>query len=416
MAQHLSTRLSPVIQTFRAFDMHVHRGKMAHIWDEEGNKYVDHLSQNHCISVGHSHPYVSEKVKEQVDLLPHCTTMFKHRSYEKLSDELHKFLDSDEYVVHPLNSGAEAVDLAIRMAMKYTDRRQFLSLKNSFHGLQGLAADATEMKKFRQFNSRYAKYIPQTGFNPDHFLTKAGIIVEPVQGYGGVYPVKNIEELFQYAKDAGGVTICDEIQTGIGKLGKSFFGYQRLAPNLDPDIIVLGKGLGNGFPISCVISKRHIAEKYAMKPFFNTYACNPIGCVAATATLEVLQQDRLIENCDEVGTFFMEELKQLQTDYPKYIKDVRGFGLLIGVELNPYYSVYIQRALYSLSFATEFFNPILNTIKYPEYDVKGHIVGLGGKDKNIMRIQPPLSIELDDAIEFIDKLDAVLSHIDDTKN
>ena len=401
--------LSPSIQTFRAFNLYLKRGNMSHVWDTNGNQYIDWLSQNLCISVGHKHPVVLQAAISQLNDIPHCTTMFNHELPELLAKELISTmkhnnlyrsdqsdqLDPDEYVAHFVNSGAEAIDLAVRMARVHTKKQGFIALKDSFHGLHGFAADVTEIEKFRQL---------KTNVNDIAFIDKntnlvnkyndvwfklggniAGIIAEPIQGYGGVRPVENIKEMFEYVKSIGGVTICDEVQTGFGRTGTHFWGFQKF--DIKPDIFVCAKGFTNGIgSLSAVVSRREIAESFSNKVFFNTYGCNPTACASALATLKVIKNDRLMDNCSEVSTKLVTGFEQLKSKYPKTISDVRGSGLLLGLELDKDKAKSIQTQLLE----------------------EGHIVGLGGKDGNIMRIQPPLSIYINDALTLIPALDRVI--------
>jgi alanine-glyoxylate transaminase/(R)-3-amino-2-methylpropionate-pyruvate transaminase len=414
--------ISPAMKTFKAFDIYLQRGSMSKVWDENNKEYIDWMAQNLCILVGHSHPKVLKALINQTVTLPHCTTMFNHREPELLAKELIETLtynnyniNPNNYVVHFLNSGAEAVDLAVRMARVHTQRKKIVALEDSFHGLHGFAADVTEIAKFRQIpltNNSDIIHIPRDTYdyveifgqnilhdtnnnnnnnNDARIIAEnniAGIIAEPIQGYGGVKHVDNINNMFEYCNNIGGVTICDEIQTGFGRLGTHFWGFQKFG--LIPDIIVCAKGMGNGMGIiSAVISRRNIAENFSKKVFFNTQSANPTSCAVARATIRVVYEENLMQNCLIVSDSLVTGFKSLQVKYPSIIYDIRGAGLLLGLELNKDICKQLQQGLLEL----------------------GHIVGFGGSDLNVMRVQPPLSISLKDAMSLIPSLDSVISKL-----
>ncbi len=316
--------------------------------DINGNKYIDLLGQNLCVSVGYGNEKILNYTIKQMTKLSHCTTMYYHeesaRLAKSITEKIPKHPSGEDWVVHFVNDGSEAVDLAIQMARVYTGRPEFYSLHKAYHGLHGYAAGLTAIGKSTQssYSSMFSSIkhicpndIDQleksirfgTGGNP------CGIIIEPLQGYGGIYPLEEgyMKDAFDLISSKGGVTISDEVQTGYGRCGESFWGFQMKHNNVIPDMITIAKGMGNGVGIiGAVICKRSIAAAFTSKMFFNTYGSNPYSCSAARAVLEVMDEDNIMENCKNQGKLFNKELNKLCEKYPEIYKEVRGTGLFQG--------------------------------------------------------------------------------------
>lgn len=296
--------LSPSLSTFQAFKTPFYntRGKMQYIWDYDDNRYLDLLAQNLTISCGHNHPRVVEAVKKQIDTLCHSTTMYYNESAALCAEELVKtFPKGHDWVVHFVNSGSEAVDLAIMEARAYTGNFDFISLRNSYHGLQGNAQGVTGVSTCKQnvphnfgffhtmqpdtYRGPFANdpnLAQKYGYELKELINHStsgqisGFLYEQIQGYGGIYPLPKgyITECAKHVKKAGGLIIADEVQTGFGRSGDKYWAFE-LEEGIVPDIVVMAKGLGNGFPIAAVVSKREIAESITKRSFFNTYGGNP---------------------------------------------------------------------------------------------------------------------------------------------
>ena len=266
-------------------------GKGQYVWDECGKRYLDLLAMNLCISVGHAHSRVTEAVIEQTKMLSHCTTMFYHPVPAHFAEELAATMPSgDEWVVHFMNSGAEAADLALLMARSYTRRIDFLALRNSYHGATFGAQSMTGISSFRhdvpllpgihhvanpdQYRGIHGPTLePYLREIDDVIGTEtsgrlAGIIIEPIQGYGGIVPMPPgyLKGAFERVRAAGGVCISDEVQAGFARTGTHFWSFEGY--EVVPDIVVTAKGIGNGFPLAAVIAKREIAEALADKFYF----------------------------------------------------------------------------------------------------------------------------------------------------
>lgn len=402
--------LSPSLATFQAYDtpLILEKGEMQYVWDSEGKKYIDLLGQNLCISVGHCHPRVVDKATEQMKKLSHCTTMYYHDQPSKLAKKLTELVpphpSGEDWVVHLVNDGSEAVDLAIQMARVYTGRPEMIALQKAYHGLHGYAAGLTAIGKATQscYSSMYSSIthlesnnLPQLENNLKYTTSGniAGIIMEPLQGYGGIHPLNDgyMKDSFELVKKYGGVTIADEVQTGYGRCGETFWGFQMKHNDVIPDMITIAKGMGNGIGIiGGVICRRSIAEAFSDKMFFNTYGSNPVACAAALEVLEVIEDEKLIENCDKQGKRFNEKISKLCEKYPTVYKEIRGSGLFQGLEINGETPEKSQETAYELH------KRILQT---------GVIIGRGSAQGNVFRIQPPMCIESSNVDYIVDVLE-----------
>ncbi|WP_022667830.1 aspartate aminotransferase family protein [Desulfospira joergensenii] len=403
--------MSPSLGTFTAFSRPVilKRAQMQYVFDENDKQYLDCLAQNLCISVGHNHPLVNEEAKKQIDEMVHCTTMYYQAVPAHFAEELvGKMPPGEDWVAHFVNSGAEANDLAVLMARLYTGNFEILALRNSFHGLHFGAMALTGVKTCRH-NVPLAGGITHV-HNPDQYRGVhgatvepyvneievtinsstpgeiAGFIAEPVQGYGGVVPLPEgyLAGAFERVRAAGGICIIDEVQTGFGRMGSHMWGFE--SHGVTPDIVVMAKGIGNGYPIAAVVAKREVAEAMSKKKFFNTYGSNPMSSAAGRAVLRAIEDDSLMENARETGDLLEKRMLDLKEKHD-IIGDFRGRGLMRGVE-----------------FVKD------RTTKEPAPDEaarvaemnkdSGLIVGRGGVHGNILRINPPICVTEKD-IEFI---------------
>lgn len=404
--------LSPVLKTFEAYEVPfiIDKGKMQYIWDVEGNKYIDMVSQNIVVSVGHSHPKVISKVIEQINRLPHNSSMYYNKQSgelgKKLVERLPEHPSGEDWVVHLVNSGSEAVDLAIQMAREYTGNYDFYALHKAYHGLQGMAAGLTAIGKSSQksYTSTYPGIIHTTPNNIEEIENSlkfkssgqvAGIIIEPLQGYGGIFPLRKnyMKEAFELVKENNGITISDEVQTGYGRCGESFWGFEMENNDIIPDMITIAKGMGNGCGIiGAVICRRSIAEAFSNKMFFNTYGANPVSCSSALGVLEVFEEDNILENSRKMGEIFSNKVNELCIKYPMVYKEIRGQGLFQGLEI----------------YGKDNEESIENSIKLHNKTLKhGIVIGRGSAAGNVFRIQPPMCIEEKDVHYVINVLEQI---------
>ena len=391
------------------------RGQDQYLWDEQGNQYLDCLSQNLCVSIGYNNPAVTRAVQAQAAQIQHCTTMFFHPVPAHLAEELvARFPEGEEWVVHFTNSGAEAIDFALLLARSHTRTNDVLSLTNAYHGPTLGAQSVTGISNFRHPVSLLGgiQFVP----NPDqyrgihgegvepyldaidqavHYGTSgsiAGMFFEPIQGYGGIVPAPDgyLQGAFERVRAAGGLCIVDEVQSGFGRTGEGYWAFGH--DGVVPDIVVLAKGIGNGFPLGAVVAKRDIAEAMAGKFYFNTYGANPVSCSAGRAVLRVIDECGLIDNARVVGAAMLKVLKDMEQKYD-LIGNVRGRGLMMAAELVK------DRA--TKEPATGEMDQLFQlTRKY------GLVASKSGAYRNVLRICPPLCIQMEDVAFFEQAIDA----------
>lgn len=401
---------SPSLSTFEAYDnpLILKKGDKQYLWDIDDNKYIDLLGQNLCVSVGYNHPKIIGAATKQLKQLSHCTTMYYNEKpsilYKQLVDKMPPHPSGEDWVVHLVNDGSEAVDLAIQMARVYTGRPEIITQHKAYHGLHGYAAGLTNIGKSTQpsyasmFNGISCLEPNNIDLLENHikFATGGkigGFIIEPLQGFGGILPLKKgyMKDAFDLVNKHGGVTIADEVQTGYGRCGESFWGFEMSNNNVIPDMVTIAKGMGNGVGIiGGVICRRSIAEAFSEKMFFNTYASNPVACSIASTVLEVIEEENIIDNCRKQGNRFNEKLSTLCDKYPSVYKENRGKGLFQGLE------IYGKTVEESLKNAIELHKRML---KY------GIIIGRGSATGNVFRIQPPMCIEEKDVDYIVESLE-----------
>ena len=399
------------------------RGEMQYLWDAEGRRYVDLLGMNVCISVGHSHPRVVAAAMEQAQTLTHCTTMFYHpvpaHFAEELAATMPKGLGGDiEWVVHFTNSGAEAIDLAMTMARGYTGNLDLLSLRTAYHGptaaaqsitgisgwrhpgMPGNVAFVPEPNQYRGIfgeNAGAAPYLDEIE-RTIHAATTgkvAGIFVESVQGYGGIVemPPGYMTGAAERVRAAGGLYIADEVQSGFGRTGDHMWGFQ--ADDVIPDIIVMAKGIGNGFPLGAVVARKHIAAPMAEKFMFHTYGANPTCCAAGRAVLEVIARDNMQENARVVGAALLARLEDLKERYPA-IGDVRGRGLMLAIEMVKDRS-------------TKEPDPETTARVFEACRENCLILSKSGPFQSCLRLVPPMCLSMEDVQTVADGFDSAFS-------
>ena len=391
------------------------RGSGQYLWDQHDRRYIDLLAMNVCVSVGHAHPAITEAVAQQAGQLQHITTMFYHSVPAHYAEELLATMPSEhDWVVHFTNSGAEAIDLALLMARSHTGNIDFLSMQTAYHGatfgaqaLTGISAfrhnvpQLTGIKFVAEPNSYRGVYGPEVEPYLDEIErvirletsgALAGMIIEPVQGYGGIIamPQGYLSGAFEQIRAAGGVCVVDEVQSGFGRTGDHFWAFE--GHGVIPDIVVMAKGIGNGFPLGAVVAKKNISESMAGKFCFHTYGASPVSCAAGRAALRVMQLENLQENARVVGEALLERLVDLQQRYPS-IGDVRGRGLMLAIEM-----VKDQQSKTP--------DPETTAAVFESARDHGLILSKSGPHRSVLRFVPPLCLGLDDVEPIAAALDA----------
>jgi alanine-glyoxylate transaminase/(R)-3-amino-2-methylpropionate-pyruvate transaminase len=381
------------------------RGAYQYLWDEQDNRYTDLLGMNVCVSVGHAHPVVTEAACAQARDMAHCTAMFCHPTPAHLAEELAATMPAGhDWVVHFTNSGAEAVDLALLMARAATGNIDFLALRSGYHGATFGAQSLTGIAGFRHnvplmggihHVAEPNQYRGVFGPGLEPYLDEiertisgatsgrlAGMIIEPVQGYGGIVemPQGYISGAAERVRAHGGLLVIDEVQSGFARTGHNFWAFE--ADGVVPDIMVAAKGIGNGYPLAAVIARREVADALEGKFLFHTYGANPVACAAGRAVLQVLRQERLQDNALSVGAELLKVLRDLQQRYP-VIGDVRGRGLILAIEL-------VSDRKTKAPAAEE-------TARVFEASRKhGLVLSKSGPHRSVLRMVPPLCLSHDD--------------------
>ena len=395
------------------------KGSMQYLWDVDGKKYTDLLGMNVCISVGHSHPTVVNAAMAQAQELTHCTTMFYHPVPAHFAEELAATMPrGHEWVVHFTNSGSEAIDLAMVMARTYTGNLDLLALRTAYHGPTSAAQSLTGIAGFRHpgmpgnvaFVAEPNQYRGIFGPGTESYLDEiertiasatagqvAGIFVESVQGYGGIVemPKGYMSGAAERVRAAGGLYVADEVQSGFGRTGDHMWGFE--ADGVVPDIVVMAKGIGNGFPLGAVVAKKAIGDVMADKFMFHTYGANPTSCAAGRAVLQVIREEKTQENARIVGSALLARLKDLQQRHSA-IGDVRGRGLMLAIEM-----VKDRR--------TKQPDPNITAAVFENCREQGLILSKSGPHRSVLRMVPPMCLTLADVETVAEGLDRAFREV-----
>jgi len=332
-------------------------GRMQYVWDETGRRYLDGLGGIVTISVGHCHPHVVAAANRQNETLQHSTTIYLQPKIAEFAEKLASKMPGDLKVCYFVNSGSEANDLALLMARLYTGNYDVIALRNAYHGgnASGMSVTAHSTWKFNvphSFGVHHAiapyQYRGPFGYDDPEAGRKyaddvkslidfaspgkiAAFIAESIQGVGGfvVYPAGYLQQAYGYVRGAGGVCIADEVQTGFGRTGTHFWGFET--QGVIPDIVTLAKGIGNGAPLGAVVTTPKIAAVMSQKVHFNTFGGNPVVSAIGKAVLEVIEREKLQANSLALGAHIRAGLERLKEKH-KVIGDVRGMGLMLGIE------------------------------------------------------------------------------------
>ncbi len=324
---------------YKRYPITLVKGRGCTVWDDERNEYLDALAGIAVNSLGHCHPRVVKAIQKQVGKLMHISNLYYNEPQSNLAEKLVKLSGLDR--VFFCNSGAEAVEGAVKLARKYSAAKgksgTILSMQNSFHG-RTLGTIAMGKDKYQSGFAPMPSGFERVEFNNIQALEDrvndqtVAIILEPIQGEGGVVPVT--KEFFKKARSLADKydfpLILDEVQTGVGRTGKPY-AFQNYG--IIPDIVASAKALGSGFPIGAVLAKEEFATAFEHGNHGTTYGGNPLACAAALETLNVMEEEEIFERARVRGDYMMTRLRDISTNWPA-IREVRGMGLMIGVELN----------------------------------------------------------------------------------
>ncbi len=333
-----------LMNTYNRAPIVLRKGRGMKVWGSDGKEYLDFVGGIAVNCLGHCHRKVVIAIQKQAQRLLHVSNLYYIEPQIKLARLLVEHSCTDK--VFFCNSGAEAVEAAIKLARKYAkdhtalDKYEIITAHGSFHGRTLAALSATAQEKFRKGFEPLVSGFKHVPFNDINALKKTitrhtcAVMLEPIQGEGGIkMPAEGyLRQVRQICDDRGLLLIFDEVQTGIGRTGK-LFAYEHF--NTEPDIITLAKGLGGGVAIGAMLAKDYVAASFQHGTHATTFGGNPLSCAAAVATIETLLEDGFIlDNCRRMGKYFMKSLERLKKDFPSLIIEIRGLGLMLGMELT----------------------------------------------------------------------------------
>jgi acetylornithine/N-succinyldiaminopimelate aminotransferase len=355
------------------------------VWDSEGIKYLDLYGGHAVISIGHSHPHYVGKISDQLSQIGFYSNSIQNPLQGELAEKLGKISGCEDYQLFLCNSGAEANENAIKLASFVTGKKKFISYKKGFHGRTSAAVALTDNPKIIApvNETDNATILPFNDLEATENALKMGnvaaVIVEGIQGIGGIYVPEEgfLVELKKLTEKYEALLILDEIQSGYGRSGR-FFAYQY--SDVQPDLITMAKGMGNGFPIGGVLIQPEIKPWFGM--LGTTFGGNHLACAAGIAVLDVIQKESLVENSEKVGNYLMEKLAEISSDY-----EIRGKGLLIGIECKFPIKELRQKLLF-------------------DYGIFTGVSGL-----NIVRLLPPLNLTIQEADKFLQAFEEVFTDV-----
>jgi len=378
-----------LFDVYPLFDVNIVKGKGCRVWDDQGQEYLDLYGGHAVISIGHTHPHYVECLTEQLSKIGFYSNSVVNRLQVELAERLGRISGYDDYQLFLINSGAEANENALKLASFKTGNTRVLSCEKAFHGRTSLAVEVTNNPKIIApiNDNHHATFLPLNDLDPwERELAKgdvAAVILECIQGVGGIQMAT--PEFAQGLADAcrryGALLICDEIQCGYGRSGR-FFAHQWL--DIRPDIITVAKGIANGFPMGGVLIAPDFVPVYGQ--LGTTFGGNHLACAAALAVLDVFESEHLVDNAHTVGQYLIDRLNDCASDpvYGKHIKEVRGRGLMVGIDLDVPHKQVRQPLIYQEHCFT------------------------GCAGTNILRLLPPLCLTSADVDDFIERLKRVL--------
>ena len=415
--------LSPSLSLSYDKPLHIVRAKAQYLYDTKDNSYLDAV--NNIQHVGHCHPKVVDAAREQYGIL-NTNTRYLDETVVSYAKDLTGYLPDDLNVCFFTNSGSESNDLALRLARNKTESRETIVLDGAYHGHVSSLIDISPYKHNSKGGSGPPDYV-HTLPMPDAYRGKyrglnalngyleelkkilrsikkegkklSSFFVEPIMGCGGqlILPDEFLKRSFELVRNEGGVCIVDEVQIGFGRVGSDFWGFETAG--VQPDIVTMGKSMGNGHPLSVVVVKKEIADKFNNgMEYFNSFGGNPVSCAVGKAVLKVIKDEKMQQNAYKVGKYLLKKLKHLQEEF-SLIGQVRGKGLFIGIELIK------DRA--KLAPARKEAEKIVNAMMR-----KKILLSTDGPDRNVIKIKPPMVFNSKNADELVLKLSEVLSNIE----
>jgi 4-aminobutyrate aminotransferase len=412
----------PAVTNFYQQPLVADHASMQHVWDLDGRKYLDFFGGILTISVGHANPKVTSAIHAQVDRLQHTSTLYPNEQIVALAEKLAKITPGHLQKSYFTNSGSEANEMAVLLARMATNSFDVVALRHGYSGGSTLARGMTGQAPWRKagvvsvgfahavnpycyrcpLHLKYPECEVACANDVENLIQTgtsgqiAAFIAEPIQGVGGFItpPPEYFKIVFKIVKKYGGLFIADEVQTGIGRTGKKWFGIEQW--EVTPDIITAAKGLGNGVPIGATITTAELANAFQGMTI-STFGGNPVTSVAARATIQVIEEENLLENSHTMGKYFREKLEDLK-DKHTLIGDVRGMGLMQGLEL--------VKDRQTKEPAPEAAAQLLERTR-----AHGLLIGKGGLYGNVIRLSPMLNIGKADIQEAIRLLDAAFSEV-----
>eukprot|EP00794_Sanderia_malayensis_P018972 gene18972-20879_t len=420
--------LTPSLLTYYKNPIFIHQGHHQWLFDTDGKRYLDLFGGIVTVSVGHCHPRINKAAHDQIDKLWHTTNIYLHPPIHEYAEKLTAKLPGNLKVCYFVNSGSEANDLAIMMARSYTGAFDIINLRNSYHGASystmGLLGHSNWRQNIPHGFGNFAtanpdvykgawggskcrdspiqadrdcncspgeclacdRYIDQLQEVLDYQVPSkiAGFFAEPIQGVGGTvqYPKQYLKRAYEKIREKGGICIADEVQTGFGRTGEHYWGFE--GHGVMPDIVTMAKGIANGFPMAAVVTTAEIARSLASAVHFNTYGGNPMSCAVSSAVIDVIDDEKLQQNADVVGTDLLKKYALLRDEF-EVVGDVRGKGLMIGIEL-----VDNKETKHPL-------NPNRVSDIWERTKDYGVLFGKGGRFGNVLRVKPPMCLTPEDA-------------------
>ena len=380
---------------YQRFPVTVEKGKGAHVWDVDGKEYIDCMGGYGVALVGHQNQRVNNAIKEQVDKIITVHSSLYNKTREEFLKTLIGLAPKNLTQVHLNNSGAEAVEAAIKFARKFTGKKGMVAMKGSYHGKSFGALSITFNPKYKKAFQPLVEKVSFASYGDMESLRSvidedtAFVILEPIQGESGinVAPDGFLQEVRKLCDEKGIILIFDEIQAGLGRTGRLWACDHW---NTAPDILCLAKGIAGGVPMGATLVRPDILAAISKGEHSSTFGGNPLSCAAGTAALKALTEDGLIENSEKMGKIFRDGLEKLKENH-SIIREIRGKGLMIGVELK----FEVREILMSLI-------------------EKGVLMLYSGR--NILRILPPLVISEEDITKVLQTLDTVLTEEEKKRN
>ena len=321
-----------LFDVYPLFDTHLEKGKECYVYDTNGQKYLDFYGGHAVISIGHAHEHYIKRITDQLHKLSFYSNSVQLDIQQEFASKLGQLSGCDDYHLFLINSGAEAIENALKVASFHNGRKKIIAFKGAFHGRTSAAVAVTDNPKIKAPINDDSNVI-FLALNDVHALTNAfneheicAVVVESIQGINGIYEANAsfLQQIQALCHQHNALFIADEIQCGYGRSGK-FFAFQYA--NVQPDVITMAKGMGNGFPIGGILIHPKYAAKYGM--LGTTFGGSPLACAAGLAVLEVMENEKLMDNTTTVGNYLLEQCMSLSN-----IKEVRGKGLMIGLEFD----------------------------------------------------------------------------------